>query len=49
MIYHNAPAEGWTLTLTIRGPGGLDIDVEESADGLPNIPGVTIRNLVQQT
>ena len=43
VIYHNAPAEGWTLTLTIRGPGGLDIDVEESADGLPNIPGVTIQ------
>ena len=42
VVYHNAPSAGWTLMLTIRGTGGLSVDVEESADGLPIIPGTTI-------
>jgi hypothetical protein len=35
VLYHNAPAAGWELTLTARVTGPVEIAVEDVADGLP--------------
>ncbi len=43
VIYHNAPEEGWTLLLEVRGAGPIEIGVEESKDGLPDVPAVSIQ------
>ena len=43
VIYHNAPPEGWTLLLEVRGTGPIEIGVEESKDGLPDVPGISIQ------
>jgi hypothetical protein len=42
LIYHNPPADGWTLTLAVRASGPIVVDVETSDDGLPEVPGVEV-------
>jgi hypothetical protein len=42
LIYHNPPAEGWTLTLAVRTTEAIVVQVEESDDGLPDRAGLQI-------
>jgi hypothetical protein len=43
VVYRNAPAAGWELTLAVRAIGPVVVQVEETKDGLPAIPGTTIQ------
>jgi hypothetical protein len=42
IIYQNVPDTGWELTLTVRSTEPVTLVVEETANGLPEIPGLTI-------
>jgi hypothetical protein len=42
LIYANVPPGGWELRLSVRSNAPIVIKVEESTDGLPAVPGMTI-------
>ncbi len=42
IIYRNVPTAGWELTLTIRSTEPVVVTIEETKDGLPDVPGFTI-------
>jgi hypothetical protein len=42
VIYRNAPAAGWSLTLTVRSTEPVVVTIEETKDGLPDVAGVTV-------
>jgi hypothetical protein len=42
IIYANADAAGWELTLTLGSTAPVRVEVEETTRGLPAVPGVTV-------
>ncbi|HEX5165551.1 MAG TPA: M28 family peptidase, partial [Thermomicrobiales bacterium] len=42
IIYRNVPDGGWQLSLTVRSIDPITVTIEETTDGLPDVPGMTI-------